>query len=101
MPSTSVSVREISFNRLLGLNRLVKGVRSLFCELLVCYVTWMPQAKRICPGGTVFHCLNRSVARLTLFEKDGDFEAFERVLEEAYDCVSLRILDYDLTPFPR
>lgn len=42
----------------------------------------------------VFHCLNRSVARLTLFEKPADYEAFERVLVDAQQHVSLRILDY-------
>ena len=38
----------------------------------------------------VFHCLNRSVARLTLFEKDEDYAAFERVLEECAERVPLR-----------
>ena len=46
----------------------------------------------------VFHCLNRAVARLTLFEKGADYEAFERVLEEAQQRVPLRILDYVLMP---
>jgi putative transposase len=46
----------------------------------------------------IFHCLNRSVARMTLFEKDGDYEAFERVLEEAHARVPLRILDYTVMP---
>jgi hypothetical protein len=35
------------------------------------------------PGGYVYHALNRPVARLPLFEKEGDFAAFERVLSEA------------------
>jgi putative transposase len=46
----------------------------------------------------VFHCLNRSVARLTLFEKEADYKAFERVLEEAQSRVPLRILDYVVMP---
>jgi putative transposase len=46
----------------------------------------------------VFHCLNRSVARLTIFEKDADYEAFERVLEEAHARTPLRILAYTLMP---
>jgi REP-associated tyrosine transposase len=58
----------------------------------------MPRSKRICPGGMIFHCLNRSVARLTLFEKDADYEAFERVIEEAHQRVPLRILDYTIMP---
>ncbi len=58
----------------------------------------MPRAKRYCPGGMVFHCLNRAVARLTLFEEDENYEAFEGVLEEAQQRVPLRILDYTVMP---
>jgi putative transposase len=58
----------------------------------------MPRAKRICPGGMVFHCLNRAVARLTIFEKAADFQAFERVIEEAHERLPLRILAYTLMP---
>src|SRR5882672_9597660 len=58
----------------------------------------MPRPKRICPAGMVFHCLNRSVARLTLFEKEADYEAFQRVLEEAWQRVPIRILDYVVMP---
>ena len=46
----------------------------------------------------IFHCLNRSVARMTLFEKQDDYEAFERVLDEAHQRVPLRILDYTVMP---
>src|SRR5215212_2545783 len=58
----------------------------------------MPRLKRICPGGMVFHCLNRSVARLTIFEKSADYDAFERVLEEARERIPLRILAYKVMP---
>jgi hypothetical protein len=37
---------------------------------------------RQAPGGTAFHVLKRGVGRMRLFEKDGDYEAFERVLIE-------------------
>lgn len=40
----------------------------------------MPRRHRVCPAGTCFHVLNRAVARLKLFEKIEDYEAFERVL---------------------
>jgi len=36
-------------------------------------------------GGMVYHVLNRRVLRLALFEDDGDYLAFERVLVEALD----------------
>jgi putative transposase len=41
------------------------------------------RAPRHAPGGIIYHALNRAVARLPLFQKDGDFEAFERVLAPA------------------
>ncbi len=46
----------------------------------------------------MFHCLNRAVARLTIFEKEDDYAAFERVLEEARERVPPRILAYALMP---
>jgi REP-associated tyrosine transposase len=58
----------------------------------------MPRRPRICPAGTCFHVLNRAVARLTLFEKAEDYAAFERVLEEAFDRVSLPIFSYTVLP---
>lgn len=58
----------------------------------------MPRAKRNCPSGMVFHCLNRSVGQMTLFEKEEDFEAFEQVLWEAWERVGIRILAYVVMP---
>jgi hypothetical protein len=42
----------------------------------------MPRTARVAPGGLVFHVLNRGVARMQLFEKPADYQAFERVLRE-------------------
>ena len=58
----------------------------------------MPRSLRVAPGGFVYHALNRGVARLPLFEKDGDYEAFERVLEEALAEHPTRVLSYCLMP---
>jgi putative transposase len=58
----------------------------------------MPRRPRICPAKTCFHVLNRAVARLTLFEKPEDYEAFERVLEEAKDREPLPIFAYTVMP---
>src|SRR5487761_1718596 len=58
----------------------------------------MPRIARIAPGGLVYHVLNRSVARLPLFQKAADFEAFERVLSETQDRYPTRILAYCLMP---
>jgi len=58
----------------------------------------MPRTARIAPGGVVYHALNRAVARLPLFEKDEDYEAFERVLQEAQERHPTRIVSYCLMP---
>ena len=44
----------------------------------------------------VYHVLNRGVGRRTLFEKDQDFMAFERVVEEALRTCRMRICAYCL-----
>lgn len=51
----------------------------------------MPRTKRNCPAGEVFHVLNRAVARLKIFEKPEDYDAFMRVLEETWQIVPLPI----------
>ncbi len=58
----------------------------------------MPRRLRRCPGGLVYHVLNRANARATIFRKDGDYEAFERVLAEALGRVPLEVLCYCLMP---
>jgi putative transposase len=54
----------------------------------------MPRHPRAAPGGYVYHALNRGVARLTLFEKEADYAAFERVLAEALAEHPTRVLGY-------
>jgi hypothetical protein len=46
----------------------------------------------------VFHVLNRGVARMQLFEKAGDYEAFERVLSETLQEAPMRIGCYCVMP---
>jgi putative transposase len=58
----------------------------------------MPRPPRQAPGGYIYHALNRSVARLPLFKKDRDYEAFLRVLDEAHQKHPIRILGYCLMP---
>ena len=58
----------------------------------------MPRRPRICPAGTCFHVINRAVARLTLFEKQEDYEAFERVLQLACDRIKIPIFGYAVMP---
>jgi putative transposase len=42
----------------------------------------------------LFHVLNRGVGRMRLFLKDGDFEAFERVLAKTLETRPMRIVAY-------
>ena len=58
----------------------------------------MPRRPRVCPAGVCFHVLNRAVARLPLFEKPEDYEAFERVIEEAFRREKLPIFSYCVMP---
>jgi len=58
----------------------------------------MPRQARAAPGGYVYHALNRAVARMRLLRKDGDFDAFERVLLEAMAKHPIRLLGYCLMP---
>ncbi len=58
----------------------------------------MPRRPRADTGGYVYHVLNRGVARATLFHKDGDYAAFERVLRQAKDKLPVPILAYCLMP---
>ena len=58
----------------------------------------MPRQPRAAPGGYVYHALNRAVARLPLFQKDGDYEAFERVLVEALEKHPIRLLSFCVMP---
>jgi len=58
----------------------------------------MSRGPRHAPGGCVYHVLNRAVARLPLFEKPADYEAFLRVLAEALAQQPMRILAFILMP---
>jgi len=58
----------------------------------------MPRRARSIQGGYVYHLLNRSNARARLFLKEEDYAAFERILDEAFLRVPLRILGYCVMP---
>src|SRR5271165_2216212 len=58
----------------------------------------MPRTARIAPGGMVFHVLNRGVARMQLFEKAADYQAFEQVLRDTLDQSPMRICAYAVMP---
>lgn len=58
----------------------------------------MPRLARVQPGGYVFHVLNRGNGRMALFEKPGDYAAFESVMAEAARHTPMRVLAYCLMP---
>jgi REP element-mobilizing transposase RayT len=58
----------------------------------------MGRPKRADEGGLIHYVLNRANARMTIFAKDGDYEAFELVLEEAVDRTQTRLLAYCVMP---
>src|SRR5947207_7985249 len=58
----------------------------------------MPRRVRVSTGGLAFHVLNRAVGRATLFRKDADHLAFEKVLSEVHGRIPVRLLGYCLMP---
>ena len=54
----------------------------------------MGRPKRADHGGLVSRVLNRANARLRTFEKEGDYEAFIRVPEEAMERTGTRLTAY-------
>ena len=58
----------------------------------------MGRPKRAAEGGLIYHVLNRANARMTIFESDEDYEAFERVLLQAVERTDMRLLAYCVMP---
>lgn len=76
---------------------LNKGVGSLFLTAIGSR-RCMPRRSRVATGGLAYHVLNRRVGRLSLFEKPGDYAAFEKILQEVYNRTRIRIAAYCLMP---
>src|SRR5690348_9601079 len=58
----------------------------------------MPRRARAAPGGVVYHVLNRSVGKMKMFRREGDYEAFLRVISEAHERHPIRILSLCVMP---
>ncbi|CAN5578125.1 transposase [soil metagenome] len=58
----------------------------------------MPRRIRCDDAGFVFHVLNRAAGRSTLFDKDGDYAAFENVLAESVLKVPMRLVSFAIMP---
>ncbi len=58
----------------------------------------MSRTARIAIGAVVFHVRNRGIARMQLFEKVGDYEAFDRVLADMLQLAPMRRCAYCVRP---
>ena len=58
----------------------------------------MGRSPRAASGGLIYHVLNRANARMTIFDDDGDYTAFEAILEEAVERTDMRLLAYCVMP---
>ena len=58
----------------------------------------MGRPKRAADGGLIYHVLNRANARLPIFEKEGDYEAFERILAQSVKRTGTQLMAYCLMP---
>ena len=69
------------------------GVRSGFGKMGGLFQTWVNEKNSPGrPGGMAFHVLNRDVARMQLFEKPTDVDAFEHISRETLDESPMRAL---------
>jgi putative transposase len=58
----------------------------------------MPRTARAIEAGLIYHVLNRGNARMRLFHKPEDYDAFERVLAEGLDRYPVELLTYCVMP---
>jgi putative transposase len=58
----------------------------------------MGRPLRTTAGGLVYHVLNRANARMQIFDNQKDYDAFERILDEAVERVRMRLLAYCVMP---
>ncbi len=65
------------------------------CSVL-CETADMGRPKRADAAGHCYHMLNRANLRATIFHKPADFEAFEKILDEALDQYEIDLFAYCL-----
>jgi putative transposase len=58
----------------------------------------MSRAPRADEAGGIYHALNRANMRATIFKKDEDFAAFERILAEGLQLYDVQLFSYQLMP---
>jgi len=58
----------------------------------------MPRVARVSAGDMVYHVINRSNGRVTLFHNKADYQHFEELLQEGVELIGMRILAYCVMP---
>ena len=58
----------------------------------------MPRIERFALGGYIYHLINRSNARIQIFDTEDDYKLFESILEEGKERTDMRILAYCIMP---
>jgi len=58
----------------------------------------MGRPHRAADGGLVYHVLNRANARMTIFDDEDDYEAFERIVHEAIERTGTDLLAWCVMP---
>src|SRR3972149_2986627 len=58
----------------------------------------MPRPPRADEAGALYHVLNRGNGRATIFRKDEDFAAFERILAEGLERYEVQLFSFQLMP---
>lgn len=58
----------------------------------------MPRPARADEAGGLYHTLNRGNLRTTIFHKDDDFAAFEKILSEGLEIYQVELFSYQLMP---
>ena len=75
--------------------RFVRLRICLFCSHDVAFgISAMPRALRSDFAGEIYHALNRGNARNKIFFKEGDFEAFERVIQQGLERYPIDLIAY-------
>ena len=58
----------------------------------------MPKTPRLCPGGFIYHVLNRANGGLRIFGGPEDYTAFENTLAEGLSIMPMRLIAYCIMP---
>lgn len=73
------------------------GSRPIFYRN-VWYNIFMPRQARMQTADTVFHVINRSNGRVSIFNTDEEYQHFEELLKEGVEDIGMRILSYCIMP---